>query len=222
MSAIGGSSSVGRSTIGELSGSTGCFGFGRRRRLCVRATAPALAAALPSSSAVGAGISRFSSSSDVASTEALHRFRELPRRLPHRPRGVRVRVRRACGGGACALGDRLRLRALRRLALERACRLLPRLPPRPPPRRSRPRLFFLDRPRLLTRGASDRAAAPELSTVIRAPSKPSSITTSIDDPVALLDVGELGALLVEHIDGSFAPGAKAGSARPVRAPPRPR
>ena len=194
VSAIGGSSASGRSTIGELSGSTslGSFRPGalrpRRRRgaaFARRGLVGDRLALRPARSAAAASFFRLA---------ARARGRHSPPRGAPRPRPPRRRRRRLRRGPlalararvAASLGLVLGLRRPRPL---RRLRSLPLRPPRHPSSTATAGVRAAG-------GATGRG--PELSTVIRAPSKLSSISDLDRHAIALLDLGQFGALLVEQ------------------------
>ena len=179
VAAIGGSSSIGRSTIGELSGSIAVATglpvsasppLPRRRRRGLAASGSAVA----STSSAGCS-SVCGCSACVWARFALERLRVFP---AHGRRGV------GDGDVGRAVRPRLSLRDRRALPALRVRLPLLRLPPRP---RARFRqCLLLPHPLLLSEppphAAPRSGRGPELSTVILAPSKLSSIKISIQTP----------------------------------------
>ena len=207
IAAIGGSSSIGVSTIGELSAAA-----------APSSTRFAATAAASSGRPSVRRLRRMAARPTAQPPRPARRSPPFPREL-HHPRGVRVRGRHGAGGGGGVAG---------RLALSAVARRAPRSI----------LVFLLDvlvdqlleLPRGLLRSvvdvrrrrwASRRALARALDAHPRA--FEALVDRDLDrDAVALLDVGELGALLVEHDRSRLRARRGAGSGRRGRAPPRPR
>ena len=184
-----------------------CGRAGRRRPLRARLGASASGGrrARPSGSSAGGRVAGFGR-------------RPRPRRP--RPRRARGGGRRGGRGGGGACGRRRAPRAPRgrsrspRLAAARLAASASSSSSSASSSSSSSSTILVARPpRRLGLGDGSRrgrsaGGGPCDSTLIRAPSKLSSISTSIDDAVARLDLADLGALLVEQVDRRLAAGAQ--------------